>query len=510
VVVSGGQRTLQRAEYAVARILSESEEPVETYARVLAAIGELLGWELGAAWEVGPTGDRLRCVATWHQGDAVAEFEALSERMTFRAGEGLPGRVWESGEPLWLSEPPTDDNFPRADIAARAGLHAAFCFPLRDSRGVVGAIEFFSRELREPDAELLGSMTVHGSQIGQYVARLRAEREVRASESRVRAMLQSSLDAVVAMDHRGIVVEWNHAAETTFGYTAAEALGREMVEMIVPPSLRDEHRRGFARYLETGDPRVLDRRLELSAIRSDGSEFPVELAITRIAQPGPPMFTAYLRDITERAKAEAELRASRVRLVEAADAERRRIERNLHDGAQQHIVLLGLSARRARDLLDADPAAAATLLEGVVAECDVALDALRELASGIHPAVLTERGLGPALAGLAERAAVPVSIGGLPRERLPESVEVAVYYVVAEALANVAKHARATAATVTSAVADGTVTVAVADDGIGGAGEAEGTGLRGLADRVQALGGSLELESPAGGGTRLSVRIPLA
>jgi PAS domain S-box-containing protein len=374
----------------------------------------------------------------------------------------------------------------------------------------VGAIEFFSRELRDPDEELLASMAVLGSQIGQYVSRLRAEQEVRESESRMRAMLESALDAVVTMDHRGAVLQWNHAAESTFGYSAEEALGREMAELIVPPSLRAAHRQGMARYLESGEPRVLDRRLELTAMRADGSEFPVELTITRISLPGPPVFTAYLRDITERVASEAELRASRVRIVEAADAERRRIERNLHDGAQQHLIYLGLAARRAHDLVHTKPNDAVDLLARLCVEVNEVVEELRELAQGIHPAVLTERGLRPALAALAERAPVPVRIGDIPQQRLPDPIEVAVYYVVAEALANVAKHAQATVVSVTLEVADSIVSVAVEDDGIGGAGDADGSGLRGLLDRVQALGGTLGLESPAGGGTVLRAQIPLA
>src|SRR5262249_813475 len=161
-----------------------------------------------------------------------------------------------------------------------------------------------------------------------------AEEEVRASESRLRAMLESALDAVVTMDHRGRILGWNHAAETTFGYRADEAIGRDMADLIVPPELRVRHREGLARFLETEQPVVLDRRLGLKGKHKNGIEFPLELTITRIGLPGPPTFTGYLRDISDRKQADGELRASRARLVEVADAERQRIQRNLHDGAQ--------------------------------------------------------------------------------------------------------------------------------------------------------------------------------
>ena len=187
---------------------------------------------------------------------------------------------------------------------------------------------------------------------------------MRARESRLRAMLEAALDAVVSMDARGRVIGWNSAAETIFGYPASDVLGREMAELIVPPALRDAHRRGLARFLETRSGTVLDRRLELTGMRSDGSEFPVELTITRIALPGPPTFTGYLRDITDRVEADRELRASRARLVEVADTERRRIQRNLHDGAQQRLTSVLLSLGRLRGT-EAGPAG---LLDAAIEE----------------------------------------------------------------------------------------------------------------------------------------------
>jgi signal transduction histidine kinase len=249
---------------------------------------------------------------------------------------------------------------------------------------------------------------------------------------------------------------------------------------------------------------VLDQRLELTGMRKDGSEFPVELTITRIGVPGPPTFTGYLRDISERKRAEAELRASRARLVEVADAERRRIQRNLHDGAQNRLTAVLLNLGRLRE----SPEKSNALLALSIDELAAGLQEIRELASGLHPALLSERGLAAALQALALRTPIPVEVAALPDQRLPERVEAAAYYVVAEALANVQKHAGARKVTVRAATQEGRLVVEVADDGAGGA-DAEGSGLRGLADRVEALGGSLELESPPEGGTRLSARIPV-
>jgi PAS domain S-box-containing protein len=498
-------RELRRVEHAVARILAETERPVEVYEATLEAIGRALGWSIGAVWELDTRDGDLHCVRVWHAAAGADEFVALSEALVLRAGEGLPGRVLARGEPAWMVDAPDDGNFPRAAIARRTGLHAGFGFPLRSPRGVVGVMEFFTGELREPDERLLATMDALGSLVGQVVERRRAEEAVRASESTLRAMLEAALDAVVTMDHAGRVIGWNHAAEAIFGYSADEVTGRDMAELIVPPGLRALHRRGLARFRETEDAVVLDRRLELTGMRRDGSEFPVELTITRIGVPGPPTFTGYLRDITEQTRAAGELRASRARLVEVADAERVRIQRNLHDGAQQRLTAVLLNLGRAR----AATGSSAALLDAAIDELAAGLEEIRELAGGLHPSLLTERGLVAALEALAMRAPVPVELEALPDRRLPDAVEAAAYYVVAEALANVDKHAGAGRVLVRATTAGDVLHVAVHDDGIGGA-DREGSGLRGLADRVEALGGRLSLESPEGGGTRLVAEIPVA
>jgi signal transduction histidine kinase len=194
--------------------------------------------------------------------------------------------------------------------------------------------------------------------------------------------------------------------------------------------------------------------------------------------------------------------------VEVADAERRRIERDLHDGAQQRLVAISLSLALARRRFASD-AAVSAVLEQTNAELAGALAELRELARGIHPAVLTERGLGAALEALISRAPVPVDLVGAPSARLPTGIEAAAYYLVAEALTNVAKYADASSAQVSVTRSDGVVVVEVADDGIGGADPSRGSGLRGLVDRVEALDGRLDVESPAGVGTRICATIPV-
>jgi PAS domain S-box-containing protein len=668
---------LLRTEHAVARVLAEACDEASAYPRLLAAIGESLGWDAGALW-VAPDGDRgaLHCVETWQ---GPEPFEETCRRLSLAPGEGLPGRVWASGEPAWIVDVRADPNFPRAPSALQAGLRAAFCFPIRGASGVIAAVEFLAAQRRDPDDTLLETMTSLGGRIGQCVERWRAEDRLRESEARKGAILNAAFDCIITMDADGRIVEVNLATERAFGYPASEMVGRDLAELIIPPELREDHRRGLRRYVTTGRGRMVGHPVELPAMRADGSQFPVEIAITRPQVAGPPLFTGYLRDVTERkrdelalrtladeqaalrrvattvaseadeaqvfavvteevgrllgaqtsnmlrfepdgsaivtggwsiggmrnvpvatrvaldgptvaariqrsgrpergdsyegmpgstaellrelgfrssvgapitlggrlwgavmvstveeqpfpagseqrladfaelvalalanADARQELAASRARLVEAGDAERRRLERNLHDGAQQRLVALSLGLRVCeRKLVDGDPDAI-ELLRRAKDDLAEALEELRELARGIHPAILTERGLGPALEMLAGRSSMPVELSETLDERLPQPVEAAAYYIVAEALTNASKHARASRVRVLVRRENGSAIVGVADDGVGNADLRGGSGLRGLRDRVEALGGELELDSPDGAGTTLTARLPLA
>jgi PAS domain S-box-containing protein len=607
---------LLRTEHAAARVLASAQSEAEAYPTLLAAVAGSLGWDAGALW----------------------------------APDRQPLAVW-----------PED-----GDTAGPAAVTQ----PIDG----VGVMEFFSAQPVERDERLDATLANLSAQIGHFAERLRAQQALRESDARKSAIINAAFDCVITMDHNGDVVEVNERTEQTFGYTAAQMVGRELAALIVPPDLRDAHRRGLARAVEAGAVHVPDHPLELMAMRADGSEFPVEVAITQPDVPGPPIYCGYLRDVTERREAEQavrrlaeeqaalrrvatavaaerdpgrvfglvteevgrllgahssnlvryegdgtatvvggwsvgrvsnvpvgervpldgdtatvrvwrtgaptrldtyegipgtlaerlrdqlgfrtavaapvvlngrlwgavivssvnpepfpagaeqriadfaelaaqalanaeareELAASRVRIVEAGDEERRRLERNLHDGAQQRLVSLSLNlrmaARRHPEAREAFDAASGELAQ--------ALEELRELARGIHPAILSDRGLQPALEALAVRAPLPVRLVIALDEPLPEAVEACAYYVVAEALTNACKYAQASAVDVRVASGGGTARIEVADDGIGGARRHAGGGLGGLADRVEALGGRLELDSPEGAGTSVRAEVP--
>ena len=202
------------------------------------------------------------------------------------------------------------------------------------------------------------------------------------------------------------------------------------------------------------------------------------------------------------------VRASRARIVEAGDAERRRLERDLHDGAQQRLVTLTLALGMARGRVAGVDPELESLIDSASKEAREALVELRELARGIHPAVLTETGLAGAIQALVERSPVAATITEVPRDRFPAVIEATAYFVVCEALANVAKHAMASTAQVGIRKLPGRLAVQVSDDGAGGARPERGSGLRGLADRVASAGGTLRVDSPPGAGTTLEADIP--
>ena len=351
---------------------------------------------------------------------------------------------------------------------------------------------------------------------------LRSVRQ-RANDAMLRSLMVSVPGAIYRSAwHAGHTIELiTEEIERISGYPPASFVdsARRTLMSIIHPDDRDRVRAavGEASY---DRPWVIEYRI----VRADGD---VRWVLDRgqlIPGPGDRRWMdGAIFDVTDRHAAEAalrrreverarteELRASRARIVEAADAARKRIERDLHDGAQQRLVSLALEVRLARSRVKDDPAAAALFLDHLGDELSAASAELRELARGIHPAVLTERGLGPAVAALAARAPVPVELVDVPEDRLPPVAEATAYFTVAEALTNVAKYAKASHAEVRFAREDSAVVVEVRDDGIGGAAAGTGSGLSGLADRVGALEGTLSVTSPAGKGTLVRAVVPLS
>jgi PAS domain S-box-containing protein len=311
-------------QYAVSRVLAETENTAEALERVLQAVCEHLDWDLGVIWTLDEEQNVLRCDGMWHRPDlSLPNFKAESWRRTFTSGIGLPGRVWATAKAHWLTNVVDDDNFPRAAAAARDGLHAASGFPILLGSETLGVMEFFSQEVREPYEERLEMMAALGRQVGQFLERRAAETKLLESEARKAAILETALDCIITIDHAGRVVDFNPAAERTFGFRREDALARKMAELIIPMHLREAHYSGLARFLATGEGPLLGKRIEIEALRADGTLFPVEVAITTIRIGDQPLFTAYLRDITQRKESEVD----RERLLESERAARGEAER---------------------------------------------------------------------------------------------------------------------------------------------------------------------------------------
>jgi signal transduction histidine kinase len=323
----------------------------------------------------------------------------------------------------------------------------------------------------------------------------------RQSELRQRALLDAMPDMMIRLTHDGHVLDIRAEESVLRIGPGAPIVGGRLHE-VLPAGVAEAVLSGASAALETGEVQTLDVSFDLPLGRRDFE--------TRITPSGADEVTAIVRDFTDQRAAQSELRQSRTRIVEATDAERRRLERDLHDGAQQRLVSLSLTLRLARSRLSgaAEPAAVAGL-DDAADELKTAIVELRELARGIHPAILTEAGLGPAIDTLAGKSSVTARVVALPDRRLSPAVEATAYFVVSEALANVAKYASATRATVSAECPGNSLRVEVADDGVGGADPSSGSGLRGLADRVAAVGGNLSVVSPTGGGTRVVAEIPL-
>jgi len=318
------QRELDNArlatQYAVARTFSEEQSIEAAAPRLLREVGGHLDWQLGGFWDARP-GETLRYVTGWTApGFDAAGFHEASGSFAIRKGIGLPGTVWERDATVWVDDVLLFGNFVRTEAAREAGLHGAVAFPIHTADGVVAVMELFTDRVRHEDPRQIELLSAIGAQIGEFLDGLRSDEALRASEERTRAVMESALDCVITMDHRGRVVEFNPSAERVFGYEADDIRGREMAELIIPPGLRERHRAALRRYLETEEATILGQRLELTAMRSDGTELPVELAITRVGDSSPPLFTGYLRDISD-AKQAKEDREELLRLEQMARLE---------------------------------------------------------------------------------------------------------------------------------------------------------------------------------------------
>jgi signal transduction histidine kinase len=411
--------------------------------------------------------------------DVLERVQLVASSACALAGIGvLVARRLGAGRPLRRSVALLTDSFAVGLLIAVLAMRAAVGAP---GHVTLQRLTYFVVGLA-PFAFVIGLLQARlaRSAVGDLFVELRADpTPADLRDALARALRDPSLTLAYWLPEFGSYADHDgHAVElpNSDGRRAVRLIARDGVQvaaLVHDPALRDE-------------PELLDAVTAAAGIAIEKSQLNVEL----------------------RARVE-ELRGSRARIVEAGQRERQRLERNLHDSAQHRLVALSLQLSLLEEQLAGDRSATAQL-EHARREIDTSLDELREIARGIHPAVVSGHGLAVALGELAARAPVPVHLSVEIEGRLPEEVEVAAYYLISESLANIGKYAQASSATIEVARGDGHIRVEVVDDGIGGADTEGGSGLRGLADRVEALGGRLQVWSPRGGGTRVRAEIPCA
>jgi PAS domain S-box-containing protein len=541
------QAALRRVAVAVAR----ERRPEDVFQTVTEEAGRLLGGDSAFMMRYDLEVDEAVVVGYWRREDAVQDDTIIGRRVTLEGGPtsivrrtGTAARFTQDDpiHPGWRErlQASRTSSIVTSPVLVSGRVWGAVSVSIAEGSFAPGTEERISQftslvstalanaEARE---ELLASLRVRKQREDEQAA-LRRVAVAIASEHRPEDVFKTVTEEVGRVlganrahilrydpqtEDAQIVGVWqdDDAEQNLLGrriavdqgpYRTIRELGRpiryEIDSADVPPVLR-------ARLLAEGVTSVVVAPIMVSgdlwgAVSISVSEGSLAAETEELIGP----FTSLVATALANAEARAELLASRARIVEAGDAERRRLERNLHDGAQQRLVSLSLSLRLAQARLKSDVHAADEILSGASIELALALEELRELARGIHPAVLTDRGLGPALESLADRTPLPIVFDELPEERLPTPIEAAAFYVVSEALANVTKYAEASSVNVRVAQENGYAVVEVADNGVGGADPSGGSGLRGLSDRVAALEGRLAIVSPPGAGTRIRAEIP--
>lgn len=296
------------AAHGVASLLAEADSFETVIPEVLSALRKSLVAEACLLWLVDTCKQELKCVATDALDSSVQAFLDVSREQRFACGAGLPGTAWKDHKPVWFEDIRSTAGFARAEVATTCNLISGVATPIVVGAKFKGVIEIYTTRQPTRDPELLSMLKTIGNDIGQFIRRRRLDDMFRDEVARKTAILQSALDCIITMDTEGRIIEFNPAAEQTFGYTLAEVSGRPLAETIIPLEYREAHNNGLARFLTTGNSNILGKRTEVTALRADGSLFPAELAINvSHGRDGMPFFTAYLRDITQRKAAETAL-----------------------------------------------------------------------------------------------------------------------------------------------------------------------------------------------------------
>ncbi len=519
------QEDLRRAnrtlalESEVTSILTESPTVSDAAPRILQAICESTGWEIGELWDADTQTGVLRCVNVWHmEMKDAAEFETYSKTITFLPGVGLPGRVLASGEPLWITDLGADTNFPRMPFAVKEGLRSGFGFPILLGNEVLGVLEFFSREMRERDPDLLETVSSIGSRIGQLLERKRTEQKLRESESRFRTLAETASDAIITIDEHSTIIFVNPATEGVFGYASSEMLGRDLT-MLMPEYLRHLHRAGFSKYLETGQRHLSWEAIELPGLHKAGREIPLEISFGEFVRNDRHFFTGVARDITERKRAEEALRRSREERLIEIEQVRKRIATDLHDDIGSSLTQISILSEVAQREIARDDSSATKPLSMIASASRELVDSMSDIVWAINPQKDHLSDLTQRMRLFASDIFTGSNIkfrfdapGANQDVRIGANVRREVFLIFKESVNNLVRHSGCTEAEIEFRVADDWLALRVSDNGAGfdASRQSDGHGLMSMRDRARETGGEFEVLSGNGKGTTVNLKLPFS
>lgn len=316
-------------QYAIARAFAEADELDDVAGLLLQTLADALGWQSASLWVMRDDGIALRCAATHPTAGHLAGWAEYCLALSIPLGVGLPGRVWVSSESVWISDTASDENFPRQAVAETFGLRHGFAFPIRVRGEVAAVVELFAEDIRDVDPEQTEFLDAVAHQLGSFIERIDVRRAVALSEVHKTAILTAAVDAIVSADSDGRILEFNPAAETLFGRRRGEVIGGRIADLLMPDDLRPQHEAGLARYLATGQSRILGRRVRTWGQHADGTRLPIELTITEMSVGDRPLFTAFIRDVAREREAET----ARERFLEILSHELRTPVTSIYGGA---------------------------------------------------------------------------------------------------------------------------------------------------------------------------------
>lgn len=497
-------------EHEIALVLLRSAGLEDVVPQVLRIVCERLGWdaaELRIADGADHTSERVQCWPAREVGagapDALADFA-------------------EGAEPCWVADIALDARQPQQAGSSNAGMHGMLCLSIPLLGGARATLRVFCGAVRPRDGFIVELMTSVAVELGYFLERALDQERLRASETRKSAILDAALDAVITVDSQGLVIEFNSAASAIFGYRREDAIGHPLVELVLPERVRASALSVFEGFRESGKGCWLGERFETDAIRADGTEFSVEVALLAVRTDGWPLLTIYANDTSARRRAEHEASLSKERLrslmadvLLAEEGERRRLAVDLHDGLSQTIALTRIKLAALRRSMDGKLGAALDEIERLVDQTNLTA---RSISFELSPPVLHDFGLEPALQWLVENIQMRYGIqieledDGEPKPA-DQKTRVILFRSIRELLINAAKHAGARRVNVRLRRDEGQLDAFVEDDGVGMDPRVialKGSGLISIRERLTHVGGSMRIESKPGRGTTIRLRAPIS